>query len=84
MPQRERLIDYWDRPGRKLRAEDGLGGASLLLEHLVELVSIPLQGEHYTRRPLDTVRQLGLEIVDTGRLHHGAIERVHARKSARR
>ena len=52
------------------------------LEHLLELVTIPLQGEHYTRRPLKTVQDLGLTIVDTERLTYGAIERVHARKPA--
>jgi ubiquinone/menaquinone biosynthesis C-methylase UbiE len=47
---------------------------------LLELVTIPLQGEHYTRRPLTVVRELGLTVVDTERLSHGIIERVHARR----
>lgn len=73
------------RPGGSLLLADHIVAANPVLralQHLVELVTIPLQGEHYTRRPLDTVRQLGLAIVDTERLHRGVIERVHARKPA--
>ena len=73
------------RPGGSLLLADHIvasNPALRALEHLVELVSIPLQGEHYTRRPLTIVRDLGLTIVDTERLTHGAIERVHARKAA--
>lgn len=71
------------RPGGSLLLADHVVASNLALralEHLVELVTIPLQGEHYTRHPLNTVRALGLAIVDTERLTHGAIERVHARK----
>ncbi|PVU83050.1 SAM-dependent methyltransferase [Cellulomonas sp. WB94] len=73
------------RPGGSLLLADHVVASNLALralEHLVELVTIPLQGEHYTRRPLTIVRDLGLTIVDTERLTHGAIERVHARKPA--
>ena len=73
------------RPGGSLLLADHVVASNPVLralEHLVELVTIPLQGEHYTRRPLNTVRDLGLAIVDTDRLTHGAIERVHARKPA--
>lgn len=73
------------RPGGSLLLADHIVASNLALralEHLVELVTIPLQGEHYTRRPLTIVRDLGLTIVDTERLTHGAIERVHARKAA--
>jgi ubiquinone/menaquinone biosynthesis C-methylase UbiE len=75
------------RPGGSLLLADHIIASNLVLralEHLIELVTIPRQGEHYTRRPLNTVRQLGLAIVDTERLTHGFIERVHARKPARR
>jgi ubiquinone/menaquinone biosynthesis C-methylase UbiE len=73
------------RPGGSLLLADHVVASNLALralEHLVELVTIPLQGEHYTRRPLSTVRDLGLTIIETERLTHGAIERVHARKPA--
>ena len=73
------------RPGGSLLLADHVVATNLVLralEHLLELVTIPLQGEHYTRRPLKTVQDLGLTIVDTERLTYGAIERVHARKPA--
>jgi len=69
------------------------GGSLLLADHVVatfwplrafqygvELVSIPMQGEHYTRRPVTILGTLDLEIAETERLTMGAIERVHARK----
>ena len=71
------------RPGGSLLLADHIVASHLALralEHLVELVTIPLQGEHYTRRPLNTVGRLGLVIVDAERLTYGAIERIHARK----
>jgi hypothetical protein len=50
------------------------------LQHAVDLVSVPLQGEHYTRRPVTTLRALGINLEASERLTMGAIERVHARK----
>jgi len=49
------------------------------LQHLVEVVSVPLQGEYYTRRPLTLLRSLGVDVVTSERLTLGMIERVHAR-----
>lgn len=49
------------------------------LQSVVDLVTVPLHGEHYTRRPLSTLRTLDVEVVDTERVTLGAIERVHAR-----
>lgn len=69
------------------------GGSLLLLDHigsswppvwmlqwLVERVTIPVAGEHFTRRQLPLVRAAGLEIVESERLKAGTIERVRARK----
>ena len=50
------------------------------LQHTVDLVSVPLQGEHYTRRPATTLRGLGITAEESERLTMGAIERVRARK----
>lgn len=50
------------------------------LQHVADLVSVPLQGEHFTRRPLDTLRDLDVTVAATERLKWGAIEHVHARK----
>jgi ubiquinone/menaquinone biosynthesis C-methylase UbiE len=67
------------------------GGALLLVDHVVatwlplrvaqrvvELVSVPVQGEHYTRRPVTALGPLDVQVVDTERLAKGMIERVHA------
>ena len=53
-----------------------------LVQHAVDLFSVPLHGEHYARRPLSVLTTLGVEVVETERLTHGVIERVHARKPA--
>lgn len=72
------------RPGGSLLLADHIiaaAGPVRVLQRLADLVTVPLQGEHYTRRPLDTVRRSGLEVVETQRLvPYGAIERLHARK----
>lgn len=67
------------------------GGGLLLLDHvastwppvyavqwLVERVSIPMAGEHYTRRSLPLVEAAGFEIVESRRHKAGSMERVHA------
>lgn len=66
--------------GRLLLADHVVATNPLVrgLERLLELVTVPLQGEHYTRRPLTVVRAMGLAVVETDRLRAGAIERLHA------
>jgi ubiquinone/menaquinone biosynthesis C-methylase UbiE len=69
------------------------GGRLLLLDHiagswppvhaaqwLLERITIPTAGEHFTRRQLPLVRAAGFEIVATERLKAGTIERIHATK----
>ncbi len=69
------------------------GGRLLLLDHirsswppvaagqwLVERITIPLAGEHFTRRQLPLVARAGFEIVETERRKAGTVEQVHARK----
>ena len=69
------------------------GGRLLLLDHirsswppvaagqwLVERFTIPMAGDHLTRRHLPLVKRLGFEIVETVRRKAGTIERIHARK----
>jgi ubiquinone/menaquinone biosynthesis C-methylase UbiE len=53
-----------------------------LLQHAAELVTVPLQNEHFTRRPITTVRELGMTIEETDGRTLGAIESVQARKRA--
>lgn len=68
------------------------GGSLLLADHvasdrwwlrgaqrLVDVVTVPLQGEHLGRRPLPIVHELGLEVLETTRTTLGAMERIHAR-----
>ncbi|WP_020575833.1 class I SAM-dependent methyltransferase [Actinopolymorpha alba] len=71
------------RPGGHLLLADHVAASFWplrALQHAVDLVSVPLQGEHYTRRPVTTLRRLGVTIEETERLTMGAFERVHARK----
>ncbi|MGB3911602.1 MAG: methyltransferase domain-containing protein [Pseudolysinimonas sp.] len=69
------------------------GGRLLLVDHirstwppifvaqwLLERITIPMAGEHFTRRPLILVQSAGFEIVEVERLKAGTIERVYARK----
>lgn len=69
------------------------GGRLLLLDHirsswppvvagqwLVERITIPVAGEHFTRRQLPLVRAAGFEVVETERTKAGTIERIHARR----
>lgn len=71
------------RPGGALLLVDHVGSGNPVIragQHLLDLVTVPTQGEHWTRRPLRTVRARGWDVVESGRLHHGIIERVHVRR----
>lgn len=71
------------KPGGRLLLADHVGATAWWLrtpQRLLEAVTIPLQGEHFTRRPMEHVRALGLTVRQTERLTHGAIEHVHATK----
>ncbi|GAA3827053.1 class I SAM-dependent methyltransferase [Streptomyces chiangmaiensis] len=71
------------------------GGRLLLLDHVIssawpvralqrylELVTLPLGGEHFRRRPLRHVQAAGLEIEQRDRFKLGIVERIAARKPA--
>lgn len=75
---------------RVLRA----GGELLLFDHvgstwppvwalqwLVERVTIPLAGEHFTRRQLPVVRAAGFDVLESRRTRAGAVELVRTRKN---
>ena len=73
------------RPGGSLLLADHVVSSSWWLraaQRAVELASVPLQGEHYTRRPVTTLAALDVDIEESERLTKGAIERIHARKSS--
>ncbi|MGH3766599.1 MAG: class I SAM-dependent methyltransferase [Pseudonocardiaceae bacterium] len=76
---------------RVLRA----GGVLLLADHVassnpvlrasqrvVELVTVPLGGEHFVRRPIEHVRAAGFHIERQDRFAAGIVERLAARKPA--
>jgi len=71
------------RPGGRLLLADHVAASAWPLravQHAVEMVSIPLQGEHYTRRPSAVLRSLDVTIEEDERLSMGLIERVCATK----
>ncbi|MBC7593933.1 MAG: class I SAM-dependent methyltransferase [Kineosporiaceae bacterium] len=71
------------RPGGSLLLADHIGSSFWplrALQHAVDLFSVPLQGEHYTRRPAAMLRKLGVTAEEGERRTMGMIERVHVRK----
>jgi ubiquinone/menaquinone biosynthesis C-methylase UbiE len=74
------------RPGGRLLLVDHIvaaNGALRAVQWLYERASIPLAGEHFRRRPLTHVRDLGFMVEQTERLKLGVVERVSARKPVR-
>jgi ubiquinone/menaquinone biosynthesis C-methylase UbiE len=71
------------RPGGRLLLVDHVAASASALravQWLYERITIPLAGEHFRRRPLAYVRELGFEIEETERFRLGIVERVCARK----
>jgi ubiquinone/menaquinone biosynthesis C-methylase UbiE len=72
------------RPGGLLLA-DHIAGATWPvrgLQRILELATVPLQGEHMRRRPLRQVQAAGLQIERRERFKAGMVERLAARKAA--
>ena len=73
------------RPGGLLLLADHIAGAAWPVraaQRAIEAVTVPLQGEHFTRRPLYQIRAGGLQIIRRERFKLGLIERLAARKPA--
>ena len=71
------------RPGGRLLLVDHVAASPRglrALQWLYERVSIPLAGEHFRRRPLLGVRDLGFAVEEAQRFSLGIVERVCARK----
>lgn len=71
------------RPGGSLLLADDVASSSWPLrglQHLADLVTVPLHAEHWTRRPLHELGSLDGEVVLSERRSRGVIERVHARR----
>jgi len=49
---------------------------------LLERITIPAAGEHFTRRQLPLVQTAGFQVVEAERLKAGTVERIHAVKPA--
>lgn len=73
------------RPGGSLLLADHVASTRWVVrlgQHLLESLTVPLSGEHFTRRPSDHLPGQGAEVVAGDRFSWGAVERVHARKPA--
>jgi len=73
------------RPGGLLLLADHIAGAAWPVraaQRAIEAITVPLQGEHFTRRPLRQVQAEGLQIIRRERFKLGLIERLAARKPA--
>ena len=71
------------RPGGSLLLVDHVVSTSTpvrVFQRVVEGVTLPLFGEHFTRRPSLAVHELDVEVVTVERRSRGMIERLHATK----
>jgi ubiquinone/menaquinone biosynthesis C-methylase UbiE len=71
------------RPGRRLLLLDHVAGSAWpvrAVQRLLELVTVPLGGEHFLRRPLNQVHAAGLSVDQSERFKLGVVERIAARK----
>ncbi|HEX5542676.1 MAG TPA: methyltransferase domain-containing protein [Micromonospora sp.] len=74
------------RPGGLLVLADHVEAAPRLVravQRLMELVSVPVGGEHFRRRPIRQVRSWGWPIEAHERFALGIVERLAARKPSR-
>src|SRR5579859_826580 len=73
------------RPGGLMLLADHVAGSAWpvrAVQRATELITGPLQGEHFTRRPLRHVQDLGLHIEQHERFKLGIVERLAARHPA--
>src|SRR2546421_5034630 len=71
------------RPGGRLLLVDHVAASASPLravQWLYERITIPLAGEHFRRRPLIYLRELGFLIEESERFKLGVVERVRARQ----
>lgn len=73
------------RPGGLLLLADHVASsnwAARAVQWLVDLFTVPMQGEHYGRRPLPLVQAMGFGVERHDRFKLGIVERLTARKPA--
>jgi ubiquinone/menaquinone biosynthesis C-methylase UbiE len=71
------------KPGGTLLLADHIAGSTQLvraIQRLLEVLTIPLGGEHFLRRPSILVQDDGFEIGDHDRFTLGIVERLAARR----
>ncbi len=83
--ERRAIAEMWRvlRPGGRLLLADHVVSTSApirLLQRLLEVVTIPIGGENFRRRPVVHVRNQGFAIEQQERFKRGIVERVAARK----
>jgi ubiquinone/menaquinone biosynthesis C-methylase UbiE len=74
------------RPGGLLLLADHVAGSLWpvrAVQRLLEVVTVPLGGEHFLRRPYERVRAEGFDIERQQRFKLGIVERLAARKTER-
>jgi ubiquinone/menaquinone biosynthesis C-methylase UbiE len=88
IPDESRAVSEMNRvlrPGGLLLLVDHIAGGAWptrAVQRLLEVVTVPLQGEHFLRRPLHQVRAEGLSVERCERFKLGLIERLAARRPA--
>jgi len=85
--ERRAIAEMWRvlRPGGRLRLADHVVSTSAparALQRLIELVSVPVGGEHFRRRPVTHLPGQGFAVEQQERFALGIVERVVARKPA--
>ncbi len=83
--ERRAVAEMWRvlRPGGQLLLADHVVSTSppvRLLQRMLEVVTIPIGGENFRRRPIVHVRNQGFAIEQQERFKLGIVERVAARK----
>jgi ubiquinone/menaquinone biosynthesis C-methylase UbiE len=83
--ERRAVAEMWRvlRPGGHLLLADHVVSTSApvrLLQRVLEVVTIPIGGENFRRRPIVHVRNQGFAIEQQERFRLGIVERVAARK----
>jgi ubiquinone/menaquinone biosynthesis C-methylase UbiE len=86
IPDEHRAVaEMWRvlRPGGLLLLADHVASSLGLLrgiQRILELVTVPVGGEHFLRRPLTTAQAAGFEVLRNERFKLGIVERVAACK----
>jgi ubiquinone/menaquinone biosynthesis C-methylase UbiE len=83
--ERQAVAEMWRvlRPGGVLLLADHVASSAWpvrAVQWLLELVTVPLGGEHFRRRPLEHVRAQGFQVQHQERFKMGIVERLAARK----